>query len=116
MTAEENPAATAIADRAQTKPERDTDSARPLTTQEHRSASDDVRWLSAPQTVASDHDDDRFAAIEEFAEKAGSYWRSIGEAAYRADLRTIETHCRQVRVLTLAVFSTVKGLGARRAA
>lgn len=97
--ATESPAATDIANRAQTKPERDTDCARPLTTQEHRSASDDILAYA-----------DQFAAIEEFADKAASYWRSIGEAAYRADLRTIEIHCRQVSVLTRAAFSTVKGL------
>ena len=67
---------------------------------------------AAPAPVALDvHDDDRFAAIEEFADKAASYWRSIGEAAFRADLPTLETHCRQVRLLTLATFQTVKELG-----
>jgi hypothetical protein len=65
----------------------------------------------SPQALASDYDDDRFAAVEEFAEKAASYWRSIAEAAYRGDLRTIEIHCRQIRILTLAAFSTVKTLG-----
>ena len=68
--------------------------------------------VSPSQTIASVYDADRFAAIEDFADKAASYWRSIAEAAYRGDLRTIETHCRHVRVLTLAAFSTVKGLGA----
>jgi hypothetical protein len=60
----------------------------------------------------SDYEADRFAAIEDFADKAASYWRSIAEAAYRGDLQTIENHCRHVRLLTLAAFSTVKGLGA----
>jgi hypothetical protein len=68
--------------------------------------------VSPSQTMASVCDADRFAAIEDFADKAANYWRSIAEAAYRGDLRTIETHCRHVRVLTLAAFSTVKGLGA----
>jgi hypothetical protein len=68
--------------------------------------------VSPSQTIASVYDADRFAAIEDFADKAASYWRSIAEAAYRGDLRTIETHCRHVRVLTLAASSTVKGLGA----
>ena len=67
--------------------------------------------VSPSQTIASVYDADRFAAIEDFADKAASYWRSIAEAAYRGDLRAIEIHCRQV-VLTLAAFSTVKGLGA----
>jgi hypothetical protein len=56
-------------------------------------------------------DDDRFEAIWEFADKAASYWRSIAEAAYRGDRLTLETHCRQVRFLTLATFQTVKELG-----
>ena len=68
--------------------------------------------VSPSQTMASGYDADRFAAIEDFADKAASYWRSIAEAAYRGDLRTIETHCGHVRLLTLATFSTVKGLGA----
>jgi len=68
--------------------------------------------VSPSQTIASVYDADRFAAIEDFADKAASYWRSIAEAAYRGDLRAIEIHCRQVRVLTPAAFSTVKGLGA----
>ena len=85
MSATDRPAATDIANRAQTKSESD--------------ASDDILACV-----------DRFAAIEEFADKAASYWRSIGEAAYRADLRTIEIHCRQVSVLTRAAFATVKGL------
>jgi hypothetical protein len=68
--------------------------------------------VSPCQTIASVYDADSFAAIEDFADQAASYWRSIAEAAYRGDLRTIETHCRHVRVLTLAAFSTVKDLGA----
>ena len=71
--------------------------------------------IGATGAIADAHDDDRFAAIEELADKAASYWRSIGEAAYRADLRTIETHCSQVRILTLAAFSTVKTLGGGKA-
>ncbi len=55
----------------------------------------------------------RFAAIAEFADKASSYWRSIGEAAYRGDRATLEIHCRQVRLSTIAVFQTVKELGSR---
>ena len=68
--------------------------------------------VSPSQTLVSDYAADRFAAIEDFADKAASYWRPIAEAAYRGDLRAIETHCRHVRVLALAALSTVKGLGA----
>ena len=67
--------------------------------------------MSATQTVAGVCDDDRFAMIEELAEKASSYWRSIAEAAYRGDRLTVEVHCRQVSLVTRAAFQTVKILG-----
>jgi hypothetical protein len=66
--------------------------------------------IEPPPRALDVYDVDRFAAIEEFADKAASYWRSIGEAAYRADLFTVEIHCRQVRLLTLGAFATVKAL------
>ena len=39
--------------------------------------------MSAPQNLAEVCDDDRFARIEELADEAASFWRSIAEAAYR---------------------------------
>ena len=65
----------------------------------------------AEETVGS-FDDDRFAAVGEFADRAISLWVSIREAAYRRERQTLETHCRQVRILTLGAFETVKLLGA----
>jgi hypothetical protein len=56
-------------------------------------------------------DEDRFAAIVDFADRAISLWLSLREAAYRRERTTLELHCPQVRVLTLAVFETVKALG-----
>jgi len=69
---------------------------------------------SSPQHVAlaTLFDNDRFDSVAEFADRAISLWISIREAAYRRERPTLETHCRQVRILTLAAFSTVKGLGA----
>jgi hypothetical protein len=57
-------------------------------------------------------DSDRYRAIEDFAEKAISLWLSIREAAYRRERETLELHCPQIKVLTVAVFQTVKQLGA----
>jgi hypothetical protein len=68
--------------------------------------------MSALQSVASVCDDDRFAAIEQVADKAASYWRSIAEAAYRGDRLTVEVHCRQVAAVTRAAFETVRQLSA----
>jgi hypothetical protein len=67
--------------------------------------------MSATQTAAGVCDDERFAAIEEFADKAASYWRSIAEAAYRRDRLTVEVHCRHVGLVTREAFQTVKTLG-----
>jgi hypothetical protein len=63
-------------------------------------------------TTVGVFDDDRFDAFGEFADRAVSLWISIREAAYRRERPTLETHCRQVRILTLAAFETVKQLGA----
>jgi hypothetical protein len=56
--------------------------------------------------------EDRFEAIENFAEKQISLWISIREAAWRRERETLELHCPQIRVLTLAVFDAVKTLAA----
>jgi hypothetical protein len=62
------------------------------------------------EPLARVFDDDRFDAIQEFADKELSLWLSIREAAYRRERATLETHCRQVRILTQAVFQTVRAL------
>jgi hypothetical protein len=67
--------------------------------------------MSAPPAVVAACDDDRYAAIEEFADRAASFWRSIAEAAYRGDRLTVEIHCRQVAAVTRTAFATVKQLG-----
>jgi hypothetical protein len=56
--------------------------------------------------------EDRFEAIENFAEKQISLWMSVREAAWRRERETLELHCPQIRVLTLAVFDAVKTLAA----
>jgi hypothetical protein len=68
----------------------------------------------SPQHVALANlfDEDRYDAVFEFADRAISLWISIREASYRREHATIETHCRQIRVLTLGAFETVKALGA----
>jgi hypothetical protein len=55
--------------------------------------------------------EDRFEAIEQYAEKQISLWMSIREAAWRRERETLELHCRQIRILTLATFEAVKTLG-----
>jgi hypothetical protein len=64
--------------------------------------------MSAPDAFA----EDRFEAIEQFAEKQISLWVSVREAAFRHERDTLELHCPQIRVLTLAAFQAVKMLGA----
>ena len=64
-----------------------------------------------PRTVANAVDDIIFAELEELADRAASYWRSIGEAAYRRERITIAVHLRQVRLLTFAMVQTVEALG-----
>jgi hypothetical protein len=56
--------------------------------------------------------EDRFEAIELFAEKQISLWMSVREAAWRRERETLELHCPQIRILTLATFQTVRMLGA----
>jgi hypothetical protein len=65
-----------------------------------------------PDTIIVDaFDDDRFASIETFAERAISLWTSVREAAWRQERETLAIHCPKLRVLTLAAFETVKMLG-----
>jgi|HubBroStandDraft_6_1064221.scaffolds.fasta_scaffold2241877_2 hypothetical protein len=56
--------------------------------------------------------EDRFEAIEQYAEKQISLWLSIREGAWRRERETLELHCPQIRILTLATFDAVRELGA----
>jgi hypothetical protein len=60
--------------------------------------------------LANLFDEDRYDSLVEFSDRAISLWISIREASYRREHATIETHCRQIRVLTLGTFETVKAL------
>jgi hypothetical protein len=62
--------------------------------------------------LANLFDEDRYDSLAEFSERAISLWISMREASYRREHAIIETHCRQIRVLTLGAFETVKALGA----
>jgi hypothetical protein len=66
----------------------------------------------SPDPVANAFAEDRFEAIEGFAEKQISLWMSVREAAWRRERKTVELHCPQIRILTLATFQTVRMLGA----
>ena len=67
---------------------------------------------SSSQALMGAVDFARYDAIEQYADLASSYWRSIAEAACRGDHLTIEVHCRQVAAVTREAFQTVKTLGA----
>jgi hypothetical protein len=67
---------------------------------------------TAPDPIADAFAEDRFEAIEEFAEKQISLWMSIREGAWRRERETLELHCPQIRVLTLATFQAVRMLSA----
>jgi hypothetical protein len=69
----------------------------------------------SPQTLTAALDYGRFDAIAEFAEMAASYWHAIALAANRGERLTVETHCRQVAVVTREAFSIVKSLGSEAA-
>jgi hypothetical protein len=65
----------------------------------------------APQVIASAIDYVRFETIAEPAEMAASYWHSVALAAMRGERLTVETHCRQVSLVTKEAFAVVKTLG-----
>ena len=46
----------------------------------------------------------------ELSDRAASYWRSVSEAAWRGDLRTVEVHCQQVAAVSKEAFRAVKEL------
>jgi hypothetical protein len=55
-----------------------------------------------------------YEALVETAALAESYSRSLGEAAWRADSATVETHLRQLRACVVAaidVFKMLDGIG-----
>jgi len=64
-----------------------------------------------PPSLADVCDESRFGNIEELADLAASYWRSVAEAAFRSGRLIVEVHCRQVALVTRAAFQTVKQLG-----
>jgi hypothetical protein len=66
----------------------------------------------SPDPDADAFAEDRFEAIEAFAEKQISLWTSVREAAWRRERKTLELHCPQIRILTLAAFGAVRMLGA----
>jgi hypothetical protein len=66
----------------------------------------------APSPIVAAFAEDRFEAIEQFAEKQISLWMSVREAAWRRERETLELHCPQIRILTLATFQAVRTLGA----
>jgi hypothetical protein len=70
---------------------------------------------TSPQTLTAALDRIRFDEIAELAERAASYWQSIALAADRGERLTVETHCRQVAVVTRETFSIVKSLGSEAA-
>lgn len=53
-------------------------------------------------------DDVVFAEIEELADKAASYWRSVREAAFRRERLTVAVHLKQVRLITLSTVQNLK--------
>ena len=56
----------------------------------------------------------RFDAIEQYADLAASYWRSVAEAASRGECLTIEVHCKQIAAVTREAFATVRELESGR--
>jgi hypothetical protein len=57
-----------------------------------------------------------FDEIEQLADKAASYWRSLAEASFRGDAMTIAVHLRQVRLVTFHVHEIVKQFGPKNEA
>lgn len=67
--------------------------------------------MTASPTVADALDPLLFDEIEQLADKAASYWRSIAEASFRGDAMTVGVHLRQVRLVTFHVHEIVKQFG-----
>jgi hypothetical protein len=68
--------------------------------------------MSASPAIADALDPLLFDEIEQLADKAASYWRSIAEAGARGEAMTIAVHLRQVRLVTFRVHEIVKQFGA----
>jgi hypothetical protein len=71
--------------------------------------------MTASPTIADAMDTLLFDEIEQLADKAASYWRSIAEAGVRGETMTIAVHLRQVRLVTFHVHEIVKQFGANSA-
>jgi hypothetical protein len=52
-----------------------------------------------------------FDEIEQLADRASSYWRSIAEAAARGEVMTVAVHLRQARLVAFHVHELVKQFG-----
>jgi hypothetical protein len=72
--------------------------------------SPDERASSARVEYALDYA--RFDEIARLADRAASYWLSIGLAADRGDTLTVAAHCKQVIAVTREAFALVGALGA----
>ena len=66
--------------------------------------------MSADKTAQSVADGLALALVEDNADRAQSYWRSIREAAHRGETLTCAIHLRQVRLLTYSTVQTLKAL------
>jgi hypothetical protein len=66
--------------------------------------------LSAPthEALANAFDDERFDALVDMAAYEISLWRSVYEAAYRRERKTIGSTCEQIRAHTKATFETAR--------
>lgn len=53
----------------------------------------------------------KYGALEEMADLASSYWRSIAEAAARNERTAVHVHCKQVAAVTREAFAVARQLG-----
>jgi hypothetical protein len=67
--------------------------------------------MTASPTVADALDPLLFDEIQQLADRAASYWRSIAEAGARGEAMTIAVHLRQVRLVTFHVHEVVNQFG-----
>jgi hypothetical protein len=64
--------------------------------------------MSTARTITGALDPLLFDEIEQLADRAASYWRSIAEAGVRGETMTIAVHLRQVRLVTFHVHEILK--------
>ena len=69
----------------------------------------------SPSAIAA-ADDFVFAEIEEIADKAASYARSVAEAAFRRERLALHVHLAQLRLVTIEAIRCYKSLGDSREA